>query len=83
MACLLRDPLLVAAHEAPPDPLKLAAMVEPTVATMSASCIVKDEATEITYMDTITTSTEQVALGDPSQGTQATGPIIKDITNLS
>ena len=56
MACLWRDLLLVAAHEAPPDPLQLAAVVEPTVAMMSASCIVKNEATRITYIDTITTS---------------------------
>ena len=46
----------MAAHEAPPDPLQLAAVVEPTVAMMSTSCIMKDEATRITYMDTITTS---------------------------
>ena len=42
--------------EAPPDPLQLAAVVEYTVVTMSVSCIVKDEATGITYMDTMTTS---------------------------
>ena len=54
----------------------------PTVAMMGASCIVKDEATGITYMDTITTSVGQVALSGPSQGTQAMGPIIEDITDL-
>ena len=36
------------APEAPPDPLQLAAVMEPTVATMSTSCIVKDEATGVT-----------------------------------
>ena len=83
MTCLQRDPLPVDAHEAPPDPLQLAAVVEPTVATMSTSCIVKDEATGITYMDTVTTSLGQVTLSGPSQGTPAKGPIIEDITDLS
>ena len=82
MACLQRDLSLVVAYEAPPDPLLLAAVVEPTVAMMSTSCIMTDEVTGITYMDTITTSMGQVALGGPSQGTQAMGPIIEDITNL-
>ena len=82
MACLQRDPLPVVAYEALLDPLQLAAVVEPTVATMSASCIVQDEATGITYMDTVATSVGQVALSGPSQGTQAMGPIIEDITNL-
>ena len=82
MACLQRDPLPVDAYEAPPDPLQLAAVVEPTVVMMSTSCILKDEATGITYMDIMTTSVGQVALGGPSQGIQATEPIIEDITNL-
>ena len=56
MACLQRDLSPVDAHEASPGPLQLAAVVEPTVATMSASCIMKYEATGITYMDTVTTS---------------------------
>ena len=82
MACLWWDPSPVDAHEAPPGPLWLTAVVDPTVVTMSASCIVKDEATGITYMDTVTTSVWQVALGGPSQGTPAMGPIIEDITDL-
>ena len=83
MTCLWRDPSPVDAHEAPLDPLQLAAVVEPTVVTMSTSCIVKDEATGMTYMDTMTTSMGQVALSGPNQGTPAKGPIIDDITNLS
>ena len=69
--------------EAPPDPLQLAAVMEPTVGTMSASCIVKDKATGVTYMDTMTTSMGQVALSGPIQGTPDKGPIIEDITDLS
>ena len=46
----------MAAHEAPLEALWLEAVMEPTVATMCASCIVKDEAMGMTYMDTVTTS---------------------------
>ena len=70
------------AHEAPLGPLQMTAVVEPTIATMSTSCIVKDKATGITYMDTVATSVGQVALSGPSQGTPAKRPIIEDITNL-
>ena len=70
-ACLWKDPLLEKAHEVPPDPLRIAEVVGPTMATMSASCIVKDEAMGVTYMDTMTTSMGQVA---PSWGPQPKGP---------
>ena len=83
MSCLLGDPLPVDAPGAPPDPLQLAAVIEPTVATMSASCIVKDEASGVTYMDTMTISMGQVALSGPNQGTPAKGSIIENITGLS
>ena len=80
MACLHWDPSLATAYKAPLEPLKLEAAIEPTVATMCASHIVQDEAMGMTYMDTITTSVGQVALGGPSLATP--GPIIEDITNL-
>ena len=83
MACLQKDPSPEKAHEVPLDPLQMAAVVEPTVVTMSTRCIVKDEATGVTYMDTMTTSVGQVALSGPNQGTPAKGPIIEDITDLS
>ena len=82
MACLWKNPSLEKAHGAPPDPLQIAAVIEPTVATMSASQIVKDEATGVTYMDTITTFLGWVALSGPHQGTPAKGPIIENITDL-
>ena len=56
MACLQKDPLLEEAHEAPLDPLQVAAVIEPTMATMSTRHIVKDEATGVTYLATMTTS---------------------------
>ena len=56
MTCLWKDPLPAAAHEALLEPLWLEAVMEPTVAMMCASHIMKDEAMGVTYMDTITTS---------------------------
>ena len=55
-ACLQRNLSLVEAHEAPLGPLQMAVVVEPTMATMSTSHIMKDKTTGITYMDTMTTS---------------------------
>ena len=55
-ACLQRDPSSEKVHEVPQDPLRIAAVLWPTVATMSASCIIKDKAMGVTYMDTMTTS---------------------------
>ena len=55
-ACLWRDPLLEKVQKVPQDPLRMSAVLVPTMTTMSASCIVKDEVTGVTYMDTMTTS---------------------------
>ena len=82
MVCLQKNPSLEEAHEAPPDPLQVAVVIEPTMVTMSFSQIMKDEVTGVTYMDTMTTSMGQVALSGPNQGTPAKGPIIEDITDL-
>ena len=56
MACLCRDPSLATANEAPPEPLQLEVVIEPTVATMCTSCTVQDETMGMMYMDTVTTS---------------------------
>ena len=49
---------------------------------MYTSCIVQDEAMGITYMDTVTTSVGQVALGGPHLAIQTPGPTTEDITDL-
>ena len=49
-------PIAKKVHKVPQDPLRMAAVLVPTVATMSASCIIKDKAMGVTYMDTVTTS---------------------------
>ena len=57
-------------------------MFAPGVATMSTSCIMKDEVTGVTYMDMVTTSVGRVALSGPEQETLAQWPKIQDITDL-
>ena len=81
-ACLQRDQSLEKVHEVPQDPLRMAAVLVPTVATMSASCIIKDEAMGMTYIDTVTSSVGQVALSGPKQEASTQGPIIEVITDL-
>ena len=79
----MKEPITREGPWCTPDPLQIAAVMEPTVAMMSTSCIVKDEATGVTYMDTITTSMGRVALSGPEQGTPTKGLIIEDITDLT
>ena len=66
-ACLQRDPSPEKVHKVAQDPLRIAAVLGPTVVTMSASCIIKDKVMGVTYMDTMTTSVGQVALSVPMQ----------------
>ena len=61
---------------------KVGVMSAPGVATMSTSCIMKDEVTGVTYMNKITTWVGRVALNGPEQETLAQGPKIQDITDL-
>ena len=82
-ACLQRDQLPDKVYEVPQDPLKMATVFAPTVATMSASCILKDKVMGVTYMDTITTSVGWVALSGPRQEALTQGPIIENITDLA
>ena len=60
----------------------MVAILVPTVATISASCIIKDKVMGVTYMDTVTTSVGQEALSGPGQEALTQGPIIEDITEL-
>ena len=70
-ACLWRDQ---PPEEVPdPDSLRMAVLLGPAIVTMSASCIVKDEVTGVTYMDTVTTSVGWVTLSGPRQEALARG----------
>ena len=57
-------------------------MVEPTVATVYASCIVQDEASGVMYMEMVTTSMGQVALGCSHPVAQIPGLTIEEVTDL-
>ena len=80
--CLRRNESPESTHDVSPNPLAVGVMSAPEVATMSMSCIVRDEVTGITYMDTITTLVGRVALSGPVQETPAQGPTIEDVTDL-
>ena len=82
-ACLWRDQSLEEVHEVSPGPLGMAVVSGPAVVTMSTSHIVKDEVMGVTYMDTMTTSMEQVTLSGPGQEASVQGPIIEDVMDLA
>ena len=83
VAYLLRDSPSLAPVEAPLEIKSGDVMVAPTVATLSATQIVQDEATGVTYVDTMTTSVERVSLGNPCMAANLQGPMLEDITNLN
>ena len=58
-------------------------MAGPMLATMYATQIVQDEATRITYMDTVTTLVGRVALGNPHMVANHQRPAVEDITDLT
>ena len=66
----------------PPVPLKMGMMMTLGVMTMTASCVICDEATGATYLDTVTTSVGRVTLSSPEGEILMPGPMIEDITDL-
>ena len=54
------------------------ALVGPKVAMMYTTHIVQDIATDVTYLDTVTTSIGRVALGNPHMVANLWGPIIEE-----
>ena len=63
-------------------PLAMGMMTALGVATMSASCVIRDEATRATYLDTVTTLVERVILSGPESKITAQGPKIEDVMDL-
>ena len=55
-ACLQTPELVEVALELPLGTMPIGVVVAPGISTVSTSCIMRDEATGITYMDTVTTS---------------------------
>ena len=58
-------------------------MVGPMVVTLSATQIVQDEATGVTYVDTVTTFVGRVTLGNPHMVANLQGPMLEDITDIT
>ena len=81
MVCLWMLELVEVDLEAPMGTMPIGLVVTPGISSMSASHIVKDEVTGVTYLDTITTSVGRVALSGPDTEASSTGPTIKDVTD--
>ena len=80
-ACL-RGQLPEKVPKAPPGLLAMGMITAPGVATMSASCIIRDEVTGATYLDTVTTLIGRVTLSGLKSEIPAQGPKIEDVTDL-
>ena len=81
MACLQTPELAEVDLEAPMGTMPIRLVAAPGISSMSASCIVGDKVTDVTYLDTITTSIGRVALSGPDLEASSTGPMIEDVTN--
>ena len=77
------DPPSLAPIEAPTETRLPDVMVGSVVATLSTTWIVQDEATRVTYVDTVTTSVGRVALRNPCMAANLQGPMLEDITNIA
>ena len=68
-------------QEAPVGMLSIGLVMTPGISSVSSSHIVKDDATGLTYVDTVTTSVGWIILSGPDPNDSSTGPTIEDITN--
>ena len=80
-ACLWTPELVEVALEAPLGTMPIGLVATPRISTMSTNCIIKDDATGVRYMDTVTTSIGRMTLSGPDLDTSSLGPTIKDVTN--
>ena len=80
-ACLHTPELIEVDLEVPVGTMPIGLVATPGISSVSSSCIVKDEITGITYMDTVTTSIGRVTLSGPDPEACSTGPTIEDITD--
>ena len=79
--CLQMLELVEVALELPLGIMSFGVVVAPGISMVSMSCIMRDETTGMTYMDTVTTSIERVALSGPNSEALSLGPTIKDIAS--
>ena len=79
---LLHTPELVEVDlKVPVGTMPIGLVATPGISHVSSSCIMKDEITCITYMDTVTTSIGRVTISSPDPEAFPTGPTIKDVTD--
>ena len=81
MACFHTPELIEVDLEAPVGAMPIGLVATPGISNVSSSCIVKDEITGVTYVDTVTTSIGRVTISGPDPEAFPTGPTIEDITN--
>ena len=79
IACLLRESPPLAIIETTPEVRQLAMLAEHAVMTMYATCIVQDEVTGVTYMDTVTASVGRVALRNPHMVATLPGSTVEEL----
>ena len=80
-ACLQTQEPLEMASEVPHDAFPIRVVATLRISTISMSHIIRDEATGVTYMDTVTTSVGRVALSAPDPEASSQGPTIEDVTD--
>ena len=80
MSCLCMPELVEVDLEPTMDTMPIGLVATVGISSMSASHIVKDEATGVTYLDTIMTSIGRVALSSQDLEAPSSGPTIEDIT---
>ena len=78
-ACLLKDSLSPAPIEALLEPRQPDTFMGPMVTTMCATQVIQDEATGVTYLDTVTASMGRVALSNPCMVANLHGPMVEEL----
>ena len=79
MACLKMLEVIEVDQELPI--MSMGLVMTPGISSISSSCVVKDDATGLTYVDTVTTSIGRIILSGPDPNATPMGPTIEDITN--
>ena len=79
MACLKMLELMEVDQEVPMGTLSIGLVMTLGISSMSSSRIVKDDATGLTYVDTVTTSVGRTILSGPNPNASSTGPTIEDV----
>ena len=81
MACLKMLELVEVDQEAPMGTLSIGLVMTLGISSISSSRVVKDDATGLTYVDTVTTSVGRIILSGLDPNASSTGPTIEDITS--